>query len=260
MRRRRFRAPRRALRALWAAPLGIRVGAPVLVLLALSFAVNWAYQVVRKPAELFFPVSGALSKTPMETWRQYESIFREHATATITPDFLAALAQVEAAGNPLARTYWRWRLTAEPFKVYRPASSAVGMYQMLDGTFSEAKRYCIHDHAVVEDGPWDDFRTCWFNSLYMRVVPSHAVELTSALLDRRVAGTLKRQSIATATLRQKQNLAAVVHLCGAAAGDSYARRNFHLTAGQRCGDHDVGRYLARINEMKRVFARLANAR
>jgi len=55
-------------------------------------------------------------------------------------------------------------------------------------------------------------------------------------------------------------LAAVVHLCGAAAGDSYARRNFHLTAGQRCGDHDVGRYLARINEMKRVFARLANAR
>jgi len=260
MRRRRFRAPRRALRALWAAPLGIRVGAPVLVLLALSFAVNWAYQVVRKPAELFFPVSGALSKTPMETWRQYESIFREHATATITPDFLAALAQVEAAGNPLARTYWRWRLTAEPFKVYRPASSAVGMYQMLDGTFSEAKRYCIHDHAVVEDGPWDDFRTCWFNSLYMRVVPSHAVELTSALLDRRVAGTLKRQSIATATLRQKQNLAAVVHLCGAAAGDSYARRNFHLTAGQRCGDHDVGRYLARINAMKRVFARLANAR
>jgi len=260
MRRRRFRAPRRALRALWAAPPGIRVGIAVLVLLALSFAVNWAVQVVRKPAELFFPVSGALSKTPTDTWRQYESIFREHATATITPDFLAALAQVEAAGNPVARTYWRWRLTAEPFKVYRPASSAVGMYQMTDAMYSEAKRYCIHDHAVVEDGAWDEFRSCWFNSLYLRVVPSHAVEMTSAFLDRRVADTLERQSIAAATLQQKQNLGAVVHLCGAAAGDAYARRRFHLTAGQRCGDHDVSRYLAQVNAMKRVFARLATAR
>jgi len=40
--------------------------------------------------------------------------------------------------------------------------------------FAEAKRYCIHDHVVVEDGPWHDLRSCWFNSLYFRVVPSHA--------------------------------------------------------------------------------------
>jgi len=63
------------------------------------------------------------------------------------------------------------------------------MYQITDGTFREAQRYCIHEHAVVEDGPWYAMRSCWFNSLYTRVVPSHAVELTSALLDRRVAGT-----------------------------------------------------------------------
>jgi hypothetical protein len=59
---------------------------------------------VRKPAELFFPVSGALSKTPPETWRQYAPIFREHSTAVMTPGLLAALAQVEGAGNPLAIT------------------------------------------------------------------------------------------------------------------------------------------------------------
>src|SRR5256885_11349233 len=35
-------------------------------ILALWFAANWGYQVIRKPAELFFPVSGALSKTPPE--------------------------------------------------------------------------------------------------------------------------------------------------------------------------------------------------
>jgi hypothetical protein len=252
-RRRRVRAFRRALTAFWAAPLAIRIGCGALAVIALLFAVNWIYQVVRKPAELFFPVSGVLAKTPAETWRQYEPVFRQHATAVITPDLLAALAQVEGTGNPVARTYWRWRMSAEPFEVYRPASSAVGMYQITDATFSEARRYCIRDHAVVADGPWHNLGSCWFNSFYMRVVPSHAAEMTSAFLDRRVAATLARQGIAAAMLQQKQDLAAVIHLCGAATGAAYAKRNFRLTERQRCGDHDVGAYLARVNAMKRVF-------
>jgi hypothetical protein len=177
----------------------------------------------------------------------------------ITPELLAALAQVEGAGNPVARTYWRWRLTWNPFEVYQPASSAVGMYQITDATFREARRFCVRDHVVVEDGVWHDVRSCWFNGLYTRVVPSHAVELTAALLDRGVAQTLERHRIATATLGQKQDLAAVIHLCGAGPGDAYARRGFRLIAGQRCGDHDVGRYLAHVNARKREFARLAAA-
>jgi Transglycosylase SLT domain len=245
--------------ALLAAPLAIRTLVGAVVVLAVWAAVNWMYQVIRKPAELFFPVSRALAKAPPETWRQYGSLFREHSTAVITPDLLAALAQVEGAGNPVARTYWRWRMTWNPFELYQPASSAVGMYQITDATFQEARRYCIRAHAVVEDGPWHDLRSCWFNRLYTRVVPSHAVELTAALLDRSVANTMKRQRIGTATLQQKQDLAAVIHLCGAGPGDTYARRGFRLTAGQRCGDHDVGRYLARVNAMKRQFVRLAAA-
>ena len=162
-RKRRGRRTLRALRALGRTPRTIQVGIALVALVILSFAVNWVYQVVRKPAELFFPVSGALSKTPEETWRSYAAIFREHATAVITPEFLAALAQIEGAGNPVAQTYWRWRLTAEPFDVYRPASSAVGMYQITDGTFAEAKRYCIHDHAVVEEGHWKKVHSCWLN-------------------------------------------------------------------------------------------------
>ena len=213
-------------------------------------ALNWLYQVVRKPAELLFPVSGALSKTPVQTWENYAPLFRRHATAVVTPELLAALAQVEGAGNPAARTPWRWRATSDPREMYRPASSAVGMYQITDGTFREAKRYCIRDHAAIEDG-------CWFNSLYTRVIPSHAVELTSAYLDRRVAGILERNRIRSATLEQKQNLAALIHLCGAGAGDAYAKRNLRLADGQRCGEHDVRAYLARVSAMKRVFARLA---
>jgi hypothetical protein len=259
MRRRRYRALRRALRALRSLSPGYRAGLIVLGLIALAFAVNWTYQAARKPAELFFPVSGALSKTPQETWRQYAPLFREHATAVITPDFLAALAQVEAAGNPVARTYWRWRLTTAPFEVYRPASSAVGMYQITDATYIDAKRYCIHDHAVVEDGRWYEWRSCWFNSLYLRVVPSHAVEMTSALLDHRVNAALRHRASGAVTLEDKQNLAAVIHLCGAMTGERYIRRAFRLLPGQRCGDHDVARYLARVDAMKRLFARLAGA-
>jgi hypothetical protein len=250
-------AGRRALRAILAAPLAIRILAGVVVILAAWSAVNWMYQVIRKPSELFFPVSGALDKTPPETWRQYGPLFREHATAVITPELLAALAQVEGGGNPVARTYWRWRLTWNPFALYRPASSAVGMYQITDATFREATRYCIQDHVVVVDGPWYDGRSCWFNGLYTRVVPSHAVELTAAFLDRRVANTLGRRGIAPATLQQKQDLAALIHLCGAGPGDAYARRGFRLTAGQRCGAHDVSGFLAQVNAMKRQFVRLA---
>ena len=230
--------------------------AAAVLLLALFFAVNWVVQVVRKPAEMFFPVSVALAKMPAETWRQYGWLFREHSTAVMTPDLLAALAQVEAAGNPVARTYWRWRLTSQLFELYRPASSAVGMYQITDSAFVEARRYCIHDHAVAEDGPWHDPHTCWFNRLYTRVIPSHAIEMTSAFLDRRVANTLARRGIAAATLQQKQDLAAVIHLCGGGTADAYALRGFRLAPGQRCGDHGVAAYLAQLNSIKRQFLRM----
>jgi hypothetical protein len=227
------------------APGWAQASVVVLGLIVFAFAVNALYQVLRKPAELFYPVSGVLAKTPAETWGEYAPIFRSHATPIITPELLAALAQVEASGNPVATPQWRWHLTAQPFNVYRPASSAVGMYQITDGTFAEAKRFCIHDHVAVEN--------CWFNSLYLRVVPSHAAEMTSALLDRQVREILKARA---ATLQQKQDLAALIHLCGAGAGESFAARKFKLAPRQRCGEHDAAAYLARVNAMKRVFAQL----
>jgi hypothetical protein len=258
LRRPRWAAIRRALQAFLVAPLAVRIVVATAVILLAWAIVNWLYQVVRKPTELFFPVSGVLSKTPPDTWRRYGPLFVQHSTAVVTPDLLAALAQVEGAGNPVARTYWRWRATWNPMEVYRPASSAVGMYQITDATFADAKRYCIHDHVVVEAGPWNDLRSCWFNAAYTRVVPSHAVEMTAALLDRRVAETLETRRLGRATLRQKQDLAAIIHLCGAGAGDAYARRGFRLLAGQRCGDHDPARYLAEVNALKRRFIGLAD--
>jgi len=218
-------------------------------------AINWVYQVVGKPTELFFPVSGALNKTPVETWRRYGPLFREYATPVMTPGLLAAIAQVESAGNPIVRTYWRWSWTTQPFEMYRPASSAVGLYQMTDGTFAEARRFCIRHHGVVEAGFSPGGRTCAGN-LYTRVLPGDAVELTAAYLDHNVATTLARLRLGAVALPSRQRLAALIHLCGAAAGDDYARRGFRLLAGQRCGDHGVRAYLDQVMRMKGEFDRL----
>ena len=238
------------------APFGLQALVTLAAAVLLWFALNWMYQVIRKPSELFFPVSGTLNKIPAETWRQYAPLFRKYSTKVISPEFLAALAQVEGSGNPVVRTYWRWSLTPQPFDLYRPASSAVGMYQITDGTFAEARRFCIRDHAVVQDGPWNDWNSCWFNRLYTRVVPSHAVELTSAYLDRSVAGALEHHHVNSASLERKQELAAVIHLCGAGAGDAYVRRGLRLADGQRCGDHEARAYVARLTGMMRVFQSL----
>jgi hypothetical protein len=235
----------------------VQLGAVLALVATVWLTANWTYQVARKPSELFFPVSGTLYKTPTETWQTYGPLFRRHSTDVMTPTFLAALAQVEASGNPLARTYWRWSLTSKPFEIYRPASSAVGMYQITNGTFAAARRYCIHDHVVVEQGPWHDFRSCWFNGLYSRTIPSHAVELTSAYLDRHVAKLLGPAGIKNATLEQKQNLAAVVHLCGAGAGKLYVADSLKLASGRHCGAHEVRAYLAKVDSMHNRFARLA---
>ena len=228
----------------------VRITGGVVILLAVIAVVNLFYQEIRKPTELFFFVGNTLDKEPAETWRHYGPLFRSYATSTITPELLAALAQVETSGNPVARTYWRWRLSLNPFAIYQPASSAVGLYQMTDAAYAEAARSCIRDNEVVDTG-------CGFTTLTFRVIPSHAIELTSVYLDRNVAATLARAGDVTASPQQKNDLAAFIHLCGAGPATAFARRNFQMDASERCGDHLVGSYVARVNTMRRLFLRLA---
>jgi hypothetical protein len=253
------RTRRQFVKSFRAAPGAVQLTALSVVFVVLSVAVNWTYQVVRKPSELFFPISGQFYKDPAETWRAYGRLFERHSTPVMTPDLLAALAQVEGSGNPIVRTHWRFSLTNEPFEIFRPASSAVGMYQITDGTFAIARRYCIHRHRVVEEGPWYDFKSCWLNELYTRTVPSHAVEMTAAYLDRGVADVLARHPGLRATLEQKQTLATMMHLCGAGAAAAYARRGLQLTSGQRCGTHDARSYVGRVASMQRRFRALAES-
>lgn len=233
-------------------PRALKIAAITVLVLAAFALVNLAYHVMRKPTELFIVAGHSLDKEPEQTWRQYGALFRDNATRSITADLLAALAQTESSGNPVARTYWRWRLAWNPFALYQPASSAVGLFQMTDGAFAEAARFCIRDHEVTADG-------CGASSLYIRAWPAHAVALTAIYLDRQVAAVLARSPAAKPTARETQDLAAVIHLCGAGPAAGFVRRGFRPDDGERCGDHSVAGYLGKVNAMKKQFRALAAA-
>jgi Transglycosylase SLT domain len=248
--RRWRRGARWARRKLAKAPRTARIAGVVAILLTTFTLTNLIYHVIHKPTELFFFVGNGLDKEPAETWRQYGPLFRAYSTSTITPELLAALAQVESSGNPVARTYWRWRLSLNPLAIYQPASSAVGLYQTTGPAYAEAARFCIRDNAVTDTG-------CGFTSLYFRAFPSHAIELASVYLDRHVAVVLTLAGDVKPNPQQKQDLAAFIHLCGAGPATAYARRHFQMMPGERCGDHLVAAYISKVNAMKRQFLRLA---
>jgi hypothetical protein len=226
----------------------------VLALVSLV-ATDVAYQIVKKPTELWAVVPSS-GKTPRTTWETYGPLFEEHSTPFVRPALLAALVQAESAGDPLARTYWRWRWGWNPIDLWAPASSAVGILQITDGTFAEARRFCIHDHAVAREGAWSDLDACWFNGLYFRTVPSHAIEMTSARLHQVIVEILADLRLPAATPAERERLGAVIHLCGRARGVAYASRRFRGVPGERCGDHDLLHYLARVEALKTAFAQL----
>lgn len=224
------------------------IGAATLAIAALV-ATNLVYQVVRKPTELLFVLGDSLKKHPIETWQHYGLFFRTYATNSISPELLAALAQIESSGDPVGRTYWRWQMTYNPVRIYRPASSAVGLFQTTEPVYSEAAKYCIRNRVVTNKG-------CRFGP-YVRILPSHAVELASIYLDRNVTAVLARAGITSITQSQREDLAALIHLCGGGPATKYARRRFEVMPSERCGDHLVPAYLSKVNEMKRQFRQMA---
>jgi len=95
--------------------------------------------VIRKPTELFLSFVGTgFDKEPAETWRQYGPLLRalfQHQP--ITPELLAGRAQVDSSGIGGAH-YGGWQVSSNLLAVYQPASSAVGLYQMIDAAYAEA--------------------------------------------------------------------------------------------------------------------------
>ncbi len=241
------------------APLVLRLALLGVLVLVVLAVLNVAYQVARKPTELFGLVFAPAPLTLSETWTRYGAQFRAHSTDLVRAELLAALAHAESQGDPLARTAWRWRWTWNPFAFYAPASSAVGLYQITDAAFEEGRRLCVHDHHLARAGSWYDPHACWFPALYMRTVPSHAIEMTAARLHEHLVQILGPARAGRIGMSSRERLAAVIHLCGPSRGADFARRGFRVAAGERCGTHDLAAYLARVDRFTLSFQRLARA-
>lgn len=228
----------------------------VAALVLIWFPVNWGVQAVKKPSEVAGLLDPLLHKTEGGTWEAYGTLFEEHATPLMTPEFLASLAQAESSGNPVVRTYWRWRWSLNPFKIFTPASSAVGLFQITDGAFTACSPYCIRGGKVAKAGAWHDLKSCWFNASYNRLLPSHAIEMTSACLHIQTEQVVNRLKSRKVPLEAVQDLAAVIHLCGPSAGEEYAKGGFKFRPGRRCGAHDPKLYVSQIRGLKARFAGL----
>ena len=124
--------------------------------------------------------------------------------------------------------------------------SGVGMFQMTDAAFAEARQFCVRNHIVLQDD-------CRFGWLYIRAIPSHAIELAAVYLHRNLERMFAGRPTAKPSAEHKRELASMVHLCGAGAAKSFTQRGFRLVAGE----HDVANYLARVKAMEREFLRLA---
>jgi hypothetical protein len=216
---------------------------------------NWSYQVYKKPTEIIGFFDRYFHKSPKATWQNYGEIFKEKSTPVMTPDLLAALAQIESNGNPIVRTYWKWRWTTNIEQIYSPASSSVGMFQITKGTFDEAKQFCIKEGHVYRQAPGQS-GVCWDNFTYSRMIPSHAIEMTSARLHYYTMQILKAAHYAHLPLARQQEVATIVHLCGAQRAQVFARAHFNARRLGKCGDHSPAAYLYRVKILQAKFREL----
>ena len=113
----------------------IRVVGWTLILVGSFFALNFLVQIGGKPAEALGMLGLGKSRSLAETWHDYSRDFRRHATEIASPTFLAAMAQVESSGNPLATPKWRFRWSGSAWRWFSPESTSVGLFQLTDDAF-----------------------------------------------------------------------------------------------------------------------------
>jgi hypothetical protein len=216
------------------------------------FLLNVIVGVVRKPAHLLTPITKYFYKVPSQTWDSYQGIFETYETSTLDAEFLAALAQAESAGNPIATPYWEFTLQQDILSLFRPASSSLGLYQMTYDTFQDAKRFCFVDGKIAMDAKKNELKHCWQNDFKFRFSVSDSVHLTSARLSYYTESSLKKYG-ARASQLQRQQTAAIIQLCGPGKAPEFIRSGFNVKKMGACGSHSVPAYIKRVFTYKKTF-------
>ena len=83
--------------------------------------------------------------------------------------------------------------------------------------------------------------------------------MTAARLHQVAEDVLAEEPGRRASLEEERRLAAAIHLCGEDRGRAFARHGFRALPGERCGDHDLHRYLARVEALEARFAAIRAA-
>lgn len=209
---------------------------------------NFVHQVYRHPSILFLPISGLFNKTVFETYDSYQRVIHESSGNQLDPYFMTSLIQVESMGNPLATTYWNFNFLSEPWNMYAPASSATGLLQVTKPTWDRVIKYCQNAKASLRN------RYCnhWFGSY--RVLPSHAIELTSFWFLKHL-----KQWRALSPENTRKSLS-VLHLCGPAKAKRFIRKSFQWAALGRCGSHSPKSYYSKIEQQRRKLRSIINTK
>lgn len=211
--------------------------------------------VIRKPAHLLNPISKFFYKVPSQTWQSYRGEFKEYETDIMDAAFLAALAQAESSGNPIATAYWHFSFKQDLLSIFQPASSSLGLYQMTMDTFKDAKRFCFSEDGIRVDENRANLKACWKNNFRFRFSAADSIQLTSARLHyyTNVALSNYKKTLSKTT---KQQLAAIIQLCGPGRAKEFIRNGFSLKQMKACGSHSVPNYVSRVFKYRKIFASL----
>lgn len=215
-----------------------------------------AVQIVQKPAHLLSFMSSYFYKTPYETWQSYHSDFKRYQTITTPSYILAAIAQVESSGNPIATPQWEWNFNNKWHSLYSPVSSSVGLYQFTEPTFKRAGGLCVHEGQLYTSvKAYQVLHPCWWSRFGFRLSASSSIRAASAYLHKEVNELLNRFNMQHLGEKSRARLAMVVHLCGKYKASRLLRRQSLSSLGY-CGRHKVSRYIKKAEKLASTFKRL----
>ncbi len=230
-----------------------KVKLSLFILIPILFISNFIWHSLNHPSQIL-SLFLSFPKSPSELWNSYKDDFKDSATHRMSSEQLAALALVESSGDPFATPPWTFTWSLNPFSLYRPASSAVGLMQLTKGTSLLASRYCISDGEVIDEGEDSFFWRCWQNYFSSRLSASHSIELTAAYLTAQIDDLLQKDNISK---RAQLRLASTIHLCGKAYARKLIKNQFKLSKQWRCGTHSLYLYTKRVESYEKIFERLA---